>query len=131
MSTPAGFVISESEQPIISLYSHWDGYPKGNPLDVMQWLNDIRITNALTYDQTNVANGVNCLIAQLIAAFKKEPGGWYVYPTNKVYEMYVNYIYHIDVKGSDMYITAYEKRNTNTTRIFQGTPKEYINKFGQ
>ena len=64
----------------INMYKQYDGYPKGYGLDLAKYLNKFTIVNGFSMnDKRTIANGVSCLIAQLVSNFKQEAGGIYIY----------------------------------------------------
>lgn len=66
---------------ICVLYRQYDGYPTGHGAELKSFLHGIQIVNGLGLgDMNRTANGMGCLAAQLIANFKTEPGGFYLYP---------------------------------------------------
>ena len=73
--------VSFSEHPekvIVQIYKHYDGYPQGHPLELAKYLKDFKIVNGLGQDTNKVANGLGCLAAQYVAAFKMDAGDIYV-----------------------------------------------------
>jgi hypothetical protein len=49
-----------------------------------------------------VANGAECLAAQLVCHFKKGPGGTYLYPPNLGQDAGQDYEYHIHIEGNEV-----------------------------
>ena len=131
MSTSASFTLIDKHEPVITMYSHWDGNPEGFALKVMDWLSGIKITNGLALDNTNIANGIECLAAQLIAKFKTEPGNIYLYNSNMQFNLGEEYVYDIYISNDDIKIAVYECKDVHTTNIFEGNVQEFIQKFGQ
>ena len=121
-----GVSFSEHPEKIeVQVYKHWDGYPSGHPTQLANWLVNKRIINGLTSDSYNVANGLGCLAAQYIAAFKMEPGDLYVESpdTNHGDIEYVTYVWGIENKSIWMSIFDGDKC------IFVGKPQELIDKY--
>jgi len=115
------------EQVEVQVYKHWDGYPSGHPTDLAKWLVNKKIVNGLGMSNTNLANGLGCLAAQYIAAFKMEPGDLYVEsPDTKRGDIeYITYVWGDEGKGIWMSIfDTYEKKC-----IFVGKPQELIDKY--
>lgn len=101
MGTRSLTVIQDSGEPICVLYRQFDGYPEGHGKELAEFLSGFRIVNGYNpYYTAKIANGMNCLAAQIIAHFKKGVGDFYLYPpkTNDVGE---EYVYTVDV-GQDM-----------------------------
>lgn len=67
-------------QPIITMYRQYDGYPSGHGEELAEFLSSKRMVNGISGNRKNVFNGPGCLAAQMIAHFKKEAGGIYIYP---------------------------------------------------
>ena len=64
----------------INMYKQYDGYPKGYGVDLAQFLSRYTIVNGYsTKDDRQIANGVSCLVAQLVSNFKQGVGGIYIY----------------------------------------------------
>lgn len=61
------------------MYSQFDGYPAGHGKDLKERFGNYEIVNGLGRDSSQVANGMGCLAAQVVAYFKDGPGGIYVY----------------------------------------------------
>ena len=82
MSTNANIHIYDKEERIVSLYKHWDGYPSSLGFDLYKFLHNMKLVNGIVNNPKNVANGMGCLAAQLIANFKTAPGDLYVVSIN-------------------------------------------------
>ena len=75
-------VIDENGEQIMNLYGQWDGYPTGHGAELAEFLNSGRMVNGLENDpKERLFNGAGCLAAQLVAHFKNDAGGFYLYPT--------------------------------------------------
>lgn len=57
-------------QDIICLYRQFDGYPDGHGAKLHELFGDFVIVNGLGGQSPNVANGMGCLAAQLVAKLK-------------------------------------------------------------
>ena len=97
MGTRSLTIIKEVEgAEICVLYRQYDGYPTGHGADLKSFLEGIQVVNGLGLgNNKRTANGMECLAAQLIAHFKTEPGGFYLYPagTRDCGEEYIYTIY--------------------------------------
>ena len=98
--TPKGKVVNE---PIINFYRQYDGYPTGHGAELAEFLSGGRMVNGLIYTETAkevVFNGMGDLAAQLVAHFKQEAGGFYLYPVTAkdCGQDYEYHIYNIDGK---------------------------------
>ncbi len=102
MSTRALTHIKDSTGEIIlTFYTHCDGYPTGHGKDLAEFLNGFKIVSGLGGDSGKIANGMECLAAQIIANFKKEPGHTYIYKAGAK-DCGEEYVYEISVKGESI-----------------------------
>lgn len=68
-------------EPIINFYRQYDGYPTGHGAELAEFLTGGKMTNGLRFgDEGKFFNGMGDLAAQLVAHFKQEAGGFYLYP---------------------------------------------------
>ena len=132
-----------TDDNIICMYRQYDGYPEGHGLDLSAFLNNFRVVNGLGVNiPKKTANGMGCLAAQLVAELKDGPGNIYLYPTDSK-DCGEEYIYEIYM---DTALTAVENilntsrvnniiiKCTNVwdnTVIFEGSPQEFIYKYGE
>ena len=84
----------DKQMPIINMYRQFDGYPSGHGAELAEFLDGFRIVNGYSGDPVKTANGMSCLSAQLVANFKKESGGFYLYPVTAK-DCGQDYEYHI------------------------------------
>jgi len=77
------YVYSHGE-PVVCMYRQYDGYPKGHGAELAEFLNG-----------TTVYNGMDCLAALMVAFFKKEAYGFYLYPTKLNQACGQEYEYHL------------------------------------
>lgn len=69
----------EDKSPrIVTIYRQMDGYPEGMGKDLAEFLSKIKMVNGIGGSDSNIANGVGCLAAQLVAHLKTEAGGIYL-----------------------------------------------------
>lgn len=71
--------IFEDREEIAVLYRQYDGYPSGHGRELAEFLSGYRVTDGKFLDP-RTANGMSCLAAQIVAHFKTESGGFYLYP---------------------------------------------------
>ena len=122
--------VSFSEHPErveVQVYKHYDGYPSGHPTALAEFLKDFNIVNGLGQDTHKVANGLGCLAAQYVAAFKMDAGDIYIEsPDTKHGDIeYVTYVWGTENKDIWMSIfDTYEKKC-----MFVGKPQELIDKY--
>ncbi len=114
------FSKKDNPEIIICLYRQYDGYPQGgHGEELAEFLLPIKITNGISGDSTNTANGMGCLAAQMVAHFKKEVGGFYLYPT-LTGDAGQDYEYHIYSNK----VVVLETYNSGK-KLFSGTWKEF------
>lgn len=74
--------VFNGDAQIINLYRQFDGYPDGHGKELFEFLNGMAIVNGYNGSEPKkAANGAGCVAAQMVAHFKKEIGGFYLYPT--------------------------------------------------
>ena len=122
--------VSFSEHPErveVQVYKHYDGYPEGHPLDLAKFLKEFKIVSGLGIDTYQIANGLGCLAAQYVAAFKMKAGDIYIenQDTRHGDIEYVTYVWGDHGKNIWMSIfDTYEKKC-----IFVGKPQQLIDKY--
>lgn len=84
MSTCSLTVMMDDDgSEIAVMYRHMDGYPEWHGKELAEFLKSIEVTytgyDGVEYANIN-ANGMSCLAAQIVAAFKESPLGIYLYP---------------------------------------------------
>jgi len=93
------YVYDEQGEKILNLYRQFDGYPTGHGQELAEFLNKGRMVNGLELDKNELLfNGAGCLAAQLVANFKTDAGGFYLYPTS-VEDCGQDYEYHVYTDG--------------------------------
>jgi hypothetical protein len=93
------YVYDEYGEKIINLYRQFDGYPTGHGQELAEFLNSGRMVNGLENDpKERLFNGAGCLAAQLVAHFKNEAGGFYLY-SPAVEDCGQDYEYHVYTDG--------------------------------
>jgi len=91
------YVYDDNSKPIIKLYRQFDGYPSGHGIELAEFLGNIReITNGIRAGDRDrrTANGMGCLAAQMVAHFKTDVGGFYLYPVEGN-DHWQDYEYHV------------------------------------
>lgn len=75
-------VRDEFDVEIITMYRQMDGYPTGHGADLLDWGRGGKVVNGIGTDTPKKAyNGMRCLAAQLVAAFKDGIGDIYLHPS--------------------------------------------------
>jgi len=125
MGTRSLTFVYDDETPIINMYRQYDGYPTGHGAELAEFLAPFTLVNGLsTVETRKVANGMGCLAAQLVANFKSEAGGFYLYPTSAV-DCGQDYEYHIYNKDGELRI-AITNRGCNFFGLTQSDTNESI-----
>lgn len=71
----------EKGRKLATMYRQFDGYYDGHGKELADFLTGFKLVNGMGGDEPEkFANGLGCLAAQVVAHFKKEPGGIYLYP---------------------------------------------------
>ena len=85
MGTRSLTFVYDKEVPVLCLYRQFDGYPSGHGQELAEFLLSGKMVNGIPVGQKNVRffNGMSCLAAQMIANFKTDVGGFYIYPVNE------------------------------------------------
>lgn len=112
-------------QEICVMYRQMDGYPEGHGKDLALFLCDMVIVNGLGLNENRkIANGVDCLTAQVIAHFKEGAGGIYIYRggTRKCGE---EYIYTIRTDKEKVIIKC-EEVYAKKKLVFNGTASDFL-----
>ena len=105
------------------VYRQFDGYPDGHGTELAEFLSSKRITNGIRPgEEGGTANGMGCLAAQMVKAFKEEVGNIYLTYDGDHCQDYT-YDIHPD-KGSVRIVC----KDFNH-EIFEGTPEQFIKKF--
>lgn len=102
MGTRATVSIHNDNAHLVSFYFQYDGYPSGVGMDLHNFLKGIKILNGISGDAKagTHANGVGCLIAQMIAHFKGDIGGFYIIPENEAGQQQYHYDVVFHTKGT-------------------------------
>ena len=79
-------------------------------------------------EERKIANGMDCLAAQIIAHFKNGPGDIYLmHPDTK--DVWEDYQYEVEEdENKNLLITVYEVYN-ESKEVFHGTPEELLTKI--
>jgi len=121
----------KKRQSIVHLYTQYDGYPDGKPLDFVEFINGGELVNGFSVDSKfgKVFNGAGCFAAQLISEFKTDVGNFYVITKGFTLWEEFHYEFIADTIKKEFKIVAYDI-GEKKKKIFEGTPTEYIEKYG-
>lgn len=114
-----------SDEECMVMYKQFDGYLSGHGKDLAEFLEGKSIVNGLSGDTSKVFNGTGCLAASIVAHFKEEAGGIYLYPggTRNVGE---NYVYTLCLGSADLiYLKVESGYGSNLDTIYDGKLKDF------
>lgn len=117
MGTRSLTFVYDDNRPVINMYRQFDGYPSGHGQELAEFLLSGKMVNGIPVgSKERMFNGMGCLAAQLVANFKKDAGGFYLYPMDCT-DCWQEYEYHV-----------YEDKvvvKNPTEVIFEGTWDEF------
>jgi hypothetical protein len=73
------FVYNEHNEVILNLYRQYDGYIEAHGSELAEFLAGKKLVNGFGKESTDIANGMGCLAASLVAHFKETVGGFYIH----------------------------------------------------
>ena len=97
MGTRSLTYVYDGETPIMCMYRQFDGYLEGHGQELAEFLLSGKMVNGLPVGKKDELffNGMGCLAAQMIANFKKTPGGFYIHPVDLNQDCWQDYEYHV------------------------------------
>ncbi len=93
---------------LLAIYTQFRGDFKEHGNNLKRFLEKITIVNGFGRETLNVANGVGCLAAQLIAHLKTKVGDHYIVSTDAEPE---EFNYEISVEDGQIHLTGYNERD--------------------
>ena len=108
MGTRSLTYVYDGGKPLVCMYRQFDGYPSGHGAELAEFLLSGKMVNGLGPEDEQVFNGVECLAAQMVAYFKKGPGGIYLVVPEHDVDHGQEYEYHIsweDARGIVVRVT--------------------------
>lgn len=123
-------VLDDNGDVIISMYRQMDGYPEGMGADLQDFLAGMTVVNGLSGGQPKkVANGIQCLAAQLVAHFKVGAGDVYLYPPSMreedgTYDVWEEYIYRISMQEDMLVLQCFDAANDMKEIDLENEPME-------
>ena len=88
------FVYDADRQPFLNLYRQYDGYIEAHGRELAEFLAGKKLVNGYGRESTELANGMGCLAASLVANFKETVGGFYIQSVTET-ECGQDYEYHV------------------------------------
>lgn len=108
-------------EPVACMYRQFDGYPTGHGADLAEFLSGGKLVNGIPVGSNErMFNGMSCLAAQMVAHFKTEVGGFYLYPTKLNQACGQEYEYHVHENEVQIVIPGDPDRV-----LFKGTWQEF------
>ena len=122
MGTRSLTVMNDSEgNEIAVLYRQYDGYPEGHGADLKELLAPFTVVNGIGQETKHIANGAECLAAQIVAHFKTEAGNFYLYSAG-TRDCGEEYVYTVQPNGKNINLKVQE--GMVTFFGLPGTPQE-------
>ena len=111
---------------LVVMYRQFDGYISGHGRELAMFLNTQRLTSGVPSREKPGegkvwSNGPGCLAAQLVAHFKKKPGGIYIAEPGDWGE----YNYTVEIGKYTNAIRVKVHHGTSEIPIFDGTLEEF------
>lgn len=133
MGTRSLTFVYDGINPVVNMYRQYDGYPEGHGAELAEFLKSGKITNGIPLGENKkFFNGIGDVAAQLVAEFKKEAGGIYLYPATAL-DCGQDYEYHVELtsKGFNIRVVnrgcnffGMQNSDVNET-IFDGSLYEF------
>ena len=96
MGTRSLTYVYDVKTPVVCMYRQYDGYPSGHGKELAEFLFDGKLVNGIPSGaKGKLFNGMGCLAAQMVAAFKDGAGGFYLYHTDLNQDSWQEYEYHV------------------------------------
>ena len=123
MATRSLTYVYDDCKPVVCMYRHCDGYPSGHGKELAEFLLSGKMVNGLGPEGEKVFNGVECLAAQMVAHFKRGPGGVYLMVPELDADHDQEYEYHISQVGSSRLVIRVIESPDET--VFIGPPDKF------
>lgn len=101
MGTRSLTLIKEDGTDLVCFYKQYDGYPDGYGKELVEFLKSGTLVNGIPYGEDKLFfNGMGCLAAQIVAHFKENSGGYYIFPIDSkgCGQEYIYTVYNKDMK---------------------------------
>lgn len=123
MGTRSLTYVYDRGEPVVCMYRQLDGYPSGHGAELAEFLLSGKMVNGIRLEDKKVFNGVECLAAQMVAHFKKGPGGIYLVVPELDADHDQEYEYHISHVNDHGLVIRVIKFPDKT--LFAGSPEEF------
>jgi len=119
-------------QEIAVLYRQMDGYPDGHGNDLARFLKPFTVVNGfgIGAKRGKVANGMACLAAQLVAKFKRDVGGFYLYPAG-TRDCGEEYRYTVSLKDGQLWLQCHGGYGDELRLLYDGPAKGWKAELAQ
>jgi hypothetical protein len=126
MGTRATTTVKDSNgKTIMVLYRQSDGYQDCHGKELKEFLETKIMINGISYgDKRDLANGMGCLAAQMVAKFKTKVGLFYIYPESTE-NNYIDFAYTVYPTDDSDTPTLKIKVESHGKTIFDGVVAEY------
>lgn len=118
------FYNEKEKEPFVVMYRQFDGYPGGHGRELAEFLSERRLINGIgpRDNSSNAANGMGCLAAQCVTAFKGgEIGNIYLHKYRE--GDHEDYTYEVHPRGDGYKIVVKSWDET----IFSGNEQKFLN----
>ena len=116
------------EQVLTTMYRQMGGYPEGHGIDLATWLYPFNVVNGIGLDEKRqIANGADCLAAQMFAHFKNGPGGIYLMHPD-THDCGEEYTYFVNIQTDNSIILTVLDHSDDTI-IFTGEPRKLVEQY--
>lgn len=113
-------VVDEDGYTLVTIYTHWDGYPEGHGVKLAGFLAYRVLLNGIpTHDIYKANNGMGCLAAELVGYLKDGIGSTYIVPTASPDECYT---YVVKLASRQLVMRVYDEG----TGIYSGSPEDFL-----
>ena len=107
MGTRSLTEVKSNRHVLCTMYRQMDGYPTGHGAELLKRFGRTKLVNGLGRDDSDIANGMGCLAAQIVAHFKNKPGGVYLEPSG-CRNVGEEFIYVISDRNGTIHLDLYE-----------------------
>ncbi len=133
-------IFDEQGNVLACMYRQYDGYPSGHGTELAELLAPLPIVNGLGSRDARVANGMDCLAAQVVAYFKMRrydretgwvvsevptPGDIYLYPPDAS-NVGEEYVYEVRKGRVKCLSVTWDGGAYGTRVLFDGTASELL-----
>lgn len=119
-------IYDERGQHIVTMYRQFDGYPEEHGLQLGEFLSERKLINGISMgrgeSESNSANGMGCLAAQVVAHFKNEAGLGGIYLFRERETDHEDFTYEIRVKNDEYHITVHNWKK----KVFEGDIDHFL-----